>query len=270
MLSNKKDKNKNLGITRGAFSNISDQSSSSSSSDNSQRKPKTAAAIFAVAFALIAFATGVVFMLASKGETSFESSRIYSMSEMESNNRNQLLMYSLPNISAEDYDAIFNELKDKNSEEIIQLMTNRSELNFVSYGFYYLANSYAAAGDNEKALKYHEIAGLQYLNPQSLLKLAEWHFFQTKDFAKSYEYLHQSLEIKVEITANDINHPLAKNGKDKTQYLLSELEKMGDAGAFDKAAVREKLKAELPQMLDYFRGIYGLSSAPAILQAQPQ
>lgn len=267
MFSNKKDKNKNLGITRGAFSD--DFNQSSADLDTTKQKPKTAV-IISIAFALIAFAAGIFVMLLSKGESSSESRRTYNMSEMETNTYNSLLMYSMSNISAEEYDEIFKEFEDKNSGEIIQIMANRSELNFISYGFYYLANSYAKEGNNEMALKYHEIAALQYLNPQSLLKLAEWHFFQTKDLAKSYEYLHQSLEIKIEITGNNIAHPLAKNGKDKTQYLLAELEKMGDAGAFDKTAVREKLKAELPALLSAYREMYGLLEMPTTLEAQPQ
>lgn len=268
MLSNKKDKNKNLGITRGSFSNDSNNSDSDNQ-DATPNKP-AAAIIISIAMLVVVFAAGIVFFLVAAPEEPLMSNKIYSLSEMELNPYNQLTMYSLPNISATDYEDIFKDYENKNSEEIIQIMERRSELNTVSYGFYYLANSYAAAGDNNNALKYHEIAALQYLNPQSLLKLAEWHFFQTKDFAQSYEYLHQSLEIKVEIMGNNITHPLAKNGKDKTQYLLAELEKMGDAGAFDKATVREKLKAELPNLLSAYREMYGLLAMPTTLEAQPQ
>lgn len=266
----KKDKNKNLGISRNSFSASSDKNNSFSS-DSSENKPRNAKAtvVLSIAAAIVAFAAGLVVFLASTPEASIQSSRKFSFQELEQNHYNQFLVYSIPNFKEEEYQEIFTILQDKKADEIIQLMMEQQEMNFISFAFYYLANSYAAAGENEKALKYHEIAALHYLNPQSLLKLAEWHFFQTKSYALAYEYLHQSLEIKLEITMNNPMHPLAK-GKEKAQYLLTELDKLGESGAFDKNAVREKLKAELPDMLRYLRGIYGLPTEPTNLEAQPQ
>jgi len=132
------------------------------------------------------------------------------------------------------------------------------ELHDVSFGLYYLANAYAIEKDMENAVKYHRIAAEHYLNPQSLLKLAELNFYVNKDYARAYEYLHQSLEITIEITGNNRSHPLAKNGKDKAQYLLQELELMGEKKVFDKAAVRTKLKKELTPLMIQYRELYGL------------
>ena len=204
---------------------------------------------------------GLILLLFALLIAACESPRIYTLEELERNNYNDLQLRVSPAIGAEDFEQIFKELGELNSEQILtKLSTENLELNEVSFCFYYLANSYAAAGDIEQAIKYHRIAAHQYINPQSLLKLAELNFFRDKNYARAYEYLHQSLEVKVEITENNRSHPLAKNGKIKAQHLLEELEKLGKDKVFDKEAVREKLKAELPVLLDNYRAIYGLGA----------
>ncbi|WP_264790098.1 SEL1-like repeat protein [Aureispira anguillae] len=191
--------------------------------------------------------------------TACEAPKSYSLEELEQNHHNTLALPVKPNFDAEQYKTMFQVFQEMNQQQILeQLSATDLTLRHASFGFYYLANTYAANQDRENALKYHRIAAEQYINPQSLLKLAEFNFHVTKDYAKAYEYLHQSLEIKVEITENNRSHPLSKNGKDKTQYILQELEKSGENKQFDKAKIREKLKKELPALLETYRTIYGL------------
>jgi len=92
------------------------------------------------------------------------------------------------------------------------------------------------------------------------MKLAELNFFKEKNYAKAYEYLHQSLEVTVEITDNNRSHPLAQNGKNRAQNMLIELDQLSTDNQFDKETTREKLKTELPILLNKYREIYGLGA----------
>lgn len=188
-----------------------------------------------------------------------EQAKLYRLAELEENHYNTLELPVQHPFEADDYQQLFKKFQAMDQEQLIaQLETANLELHQASFGFYYLANAYAANKDLKKTLKYHTIAAQDYLNPQSLLKLAEINFHVHKDYAKAYEYLHQSSQIKVEITENNHSHPIARNGKEKTNYLLQELEKIGNNNGFNKAAVRAKLKAELPDLLNTYRTIYGL------------
>lgn len=190
-----------------------------------------------------------------------DNPRNYSLQELENNHYNQLQLRVQAALSSEEFEAIFKEFSALTIDQILARLSAKDlELHVASYGFYYLANSYAAAGDLDNALKYHQIAAKDYINPQSLLKLAEFNFFKEKNYPKAYEYLHQSLEVTVEITNNDYLHILSKNGKDKLQYMLDELERSGTKGEFDRDSLREKLKIELPPLLEQYRTMYGLGS----------
>jgi tetratricopeptide (TPR) repeat protein len=190
---------------------------------------------------------------------SCDNPKNYTLEELEKNHYNKLNLRVEAALDAEGYQKLFEEFQDLHKEEILnRLSTKKLELHKASFGLYYLANAYAVEGDMENALKYHTIAAEDYLNPQSLLKLAELNFHVNKDYPKAYEYLHQSLEITIEITENNRSHPVAKNGKDKAQFLLQELEIMGEKGVFDKAAIRAQLKETLPPLMDKYRELYGL------------
>ena len=191
--------------------------------------------------------------------TSCSSNVSYTLEQLENNHYNALKLPANGSITDNDFRDLFDKLSELNKDELTQILTgNNLELNEASFCFYYLANSYAREKNIEKAMYYHQLAAEQYINPQSLLKLAEWNFFKEKDFAKAYEYLHQSLEVKVEITGNNRSHPLAKNGKDKIEYMRQELEKAAQNGAFDRNSVRQKLKAELTPLVNKYREIYQL------------
>lgn len=190
---------------------------------------------------------------------SCDNPKSYTLEELEKNHYNDLGLRVEAGLDAEGYKKIFEAFQSFNKEEILaRLSVKDLELHDASFAFYYLANTYAAEKNMDNALKYHEIAAKHYLNPQSLLKLAEFNFHVNKDYTKAYEYLHQSLEITIEITANNRSHPVAKNGKDKAQYLLQELERMGERGLFDKAAIRTQLKETLPPLMEQYRAIYQL------------
>ncbi|MBL4650799.1 MAG: hypothetical protein JKY03_13795 [Aureispira sp.] len=190
---------------------------------------------------------------------SCDNPKNYTLEELEKNHYNALTLPVEAALDAEGYKKIFEEFQDLNKDQILnRLNSNGLELHKASFYFYYLAMAYAVEGDMKNAIKYHEIAAEHYLNPQSLLKLAELNFHVNKDYPKAYVYLHQSLEITIEITENNRSHPIAKNGKDKAQFLLQELERMGDRNIFDKAAIREQLKIELTPLVDKYREIYGL------------
>lgn len=191
--------------------------------------------------------------------SSCDDARNYTLKELEANLYNDLELRVEPALDADQYKELFKQFKAMNQEQILGKLSEQGlELHQASFGLYYLANTYAADKDFENTIRYHKIAAEQYINPQSLLKLAEINFHVNKDYAKAYKYLHQSLEVTVEITENNRSHPLAKNGKDKAQFLLQELELSGNKGAFDKAAIREALKASLPALLEQYRKMYGL------------
>ena len=190
---------------------------------------------------------------------SCDNSRTYTLEELEKNHYNDLGLQVDPALDAEAYKALFEAFQELNKDQILERLTEKDlELHQVSFALYYLANAYAAERDKENCLKYHELAAENYLNPQSLLKLAEFNFHMNKDYPKAYQYLHRSLEITIEITENNRSHPVAKNGKDKAQFLLQELERMGERKIFDKVALRAQLKIELTPLVDKYREIYGL------------
>jgi hypothetical protein len=190
---------------------------------------------------------------------SCDNPKHYTLEELETNHYNALALPVKAALDAEGYKKLFKEFQGLNKDQILDRLNSKGlELHKASFGFYYLATAYAVDGDMKNAIKYHKIAAEEYLNPQSLLKLAELNFHVHKDYAKAYVYLHQSLEITIEITENNRSHPVAKNGKDKAQFLLQELERMGDRNIFDKAALRAQLKIELTPIVDKYREIYGL------------
>ena len=192
---------------------------------------------------------------------SCDNTKNYTLEELEKNHYNSLGLRVDPALDAEGYKKIFDEFQNLGKDQILNRLSVKDlELHHASFGLYYLATAYAVDGDMENALKYHEIAAEHYLNPQSLLKLAELNFHVRKDFVKAYEYLHQSLEITIEITENNRSHPVAKNGKDKAQFLLQELEQMGERKVFDKAATRAHLKETLSPLMDKYREMYGLGA----------
>ena len=204
---------------------------------------------------LVFFLSMILFCISS-----CDNSRSFSLTELENNTFNSLKLRVAPALNKEGFEAIFLELGGMNRQQILnRLKTRDLELNLASFGFYYLANSYAATGDLDQAIKYHNIAAHKYINPQSLLKLAELNFFKERNYFMAYEYLHQSLEVIVEVTGNNRSHPLSKNGKNKAQYLLDELGKLAEANEFDIVAIRTKLKKELPGLLDKYREIYVLA-----------
>ena len=128
---------------------------------------------------------------------------------------------------------------------------------------YYLANAHAKEDALAPALNYHLAAANHYLNPLSFLKLAERAFFAEKDYGQAYFYLRHALEILVEITDNNRSHPLSRSTKEKAQFLLGELERMGDEGLFDKTTTIEQLRAILPNLTQQYRTLYGLDEAAA-------
>jgi ribosomal protein S8 len=192
---------------------------------------------------------------------SCDSPKVYTLEELEKNNYNDLQLEVKPALNREGFIQLFKELSPMNNEQLLTRLGSQDlELHVASFVFYYLANSYAASKDTPNAIKYHTIAAHQYINPQSQMKLAELNFFKEKNYAKAYEYLHQSLEVTVEITANNRSHPLAENGKTRAQNMLVELNRLSAKKKFDKEAIREKLKTELPMLLTKYRAIYGLGA----------
>lgn len=189
--------------------------------------------------------------MACQGEQS------HSLEELSHNANNQLGLTVHQNMEREDYLQLFKQFQGLSVEEIQSQLTSQPiHLQEASFGFYYLANAYAGEGQLEQALQYHQLAAEQYYNPQSYLKLAEREYFLTKDFAKAFFYLHHALEIALEITHNNRSHPIAQNIKDKSQFLLQELEQLGAQGAFDREGVWTKLKEIMPQVVEQFRQLY--------------
>lgn len=191
--------------------------------------------------------------------SSCDDSRSYTLEELETNSYNDLQLRVEPALDADRFKELFKQFKAMDKEQVLDKLDERGlELHQASFALYYLANTYAANKEFDKAIKYHEIAANQYINPQSLLKLAEINFHVNKDYVTAYKYLYKSLEVGVEIHNHNNSHPLAKNGKDKMEYIRHELELMSKKGAFNEAAVREELRATLPTLLDKYREIYGL------------
>lgn len=190
-------------------------------------------------------------LIACQGEQS------HSIEELSNNANNQLELRVAQNMEREDYLQLFEQFQGLSVEEIqAQLTKQPISLQEASFGFYYLANAYAGANQMEQALQYHLLAAEQYYNPQSYLKLAEREYFLTKDFEKAFFYLHHALEIALEITGNNRSHPIAQNIKDKSQFLLQELEQLGAQRAFDREGVWARLKEIMPQVVEQFRELY--------------
>jgi hypothetical protein len=190
---------------------------------------------------------------------SCDNPRNYTLEELEKNHYNALALPLKAALDAEGYKKLFEEFQGLNKAQVLDRLNSKGlELHEASFGFYYLATAYAVDGDMKNAIKYHEIAAEQYLNPQSFLKLAELNFHINKDYAKAYIYLYTSLEIGIEIHSHNNSHPLAKNGKEKMEYLRQELDKMGSKGIFDKDTAFKQLKAETTPTVDKYREIYGL------------
>jgi tetratricopeptide (TPR) repeat protein len=186
-----------------------------------------------------------------------EGKKAHSLEALSQNKQNNLQLAVNATMEREDYLKLFETFQDKSIEEIEQYMSGQAiSLQEASFGFYYLANAYAKNNDMEQALLYHTIAAEQYLNPQSYLKLAEREYFLTKDFAQAFYYLHHALEIALEITQNNQTHPIAKNIKHKSQFLLQELEQIATKGGFDRAATWAKLKAVMENVVQQFRTMY--------------
>lgn len=190
--------------------------------------------------------------------------RTYTLEELRTNHYNQLNIPVKSALEVEGFDAIFKTYQDLDPSALEEQLTTTSlELHETSFGLYYLANAHAKENDLRQAVDYHLAAANHYLNPLSFLKLAEREFFAQKDYTKAYFYLHHALEILVEITGNNRSHPLSRNTKDKAQYLLQELERMGDQGIFDKATTRKQLKVVLPAITQQYRQLYGLDEVPS-------
>lgn len=194
---------------------------------------------------------------------SCQEKKSYSLEELSKNSYNQLELPVPPKMEREDYLQLFESFQSLSVEEIKAKLTSQPiQLWEASFGFYYLANAFAKEQQLEQTLLCHKIAAEQYLNPQSYLKLAERAYFLTKDFAQAFHYLHHALEISLEITQNNRSHPIAQNIKDKSQFLLQELEQLGKKGAFDRNAAWAALKKIMPEVIERFRKMYHLKVDP--------
>lgn len=191
----------------------------------------------------------------------------YTILELEGNSLNVLALRVDENLDSDRLEKLLNKLAVRDTTKIIRILeAPNPTLHEASYGFYYLANTYAGEGKLNRAKYYHEVAAEKYLNPLSMLKLAQLYFEGMshptlqieKDEVKAYIYLHQAMEVLTEITANNRSHILAKNTKDYDMYLLEELQRRAREGAFDEKAIRTKLRKELPPMLDNLRKMYRL------------
>ncbi|MGH1335481.1 MAG: hypothetical protein ACRBFS_05080 [Aureispira sp.] len=187
----------------------------------------------------------------------------YSLEELSKNTFNQLELPVAEKMEREDYLKLFETFQEFSVEAIKTHLTNQPiNLQEASFGFYYLANAYAKENQLEQALLYHEIAAKQYFNPQSYLKLAEREYFVTKDFKQAFHYLHHALEISLEITDNNRSHPIAQNIRNKSQFLLQELEQLATKGAFDRTATWNALKEVMTEKIERFRKMYHLKGTP--------
>lgn len=187
----------------------------------------------------------------------------YSLEELSKNTFNQLDLPVAENMEREDYLKLFDSFQGLSAQEIETRLTSQPiNLQEASFGFYYLANAYAKEQQLDQALVYHTIAAQQYFNPQSYLKLAEREYFLTKDYEQAFRYLHHALEVSLEITNNNRTHPIAQNIREKSQFLLQELEQLAAKNAFDRAATWAALKAIMTKKIERFRKMYHLEVAP--------
>ena len=188
-----------------------------------------------------------------------ETAMQYDLAMLSDNEYNRLNLKVQNFEDIVEYEALFDQFDQKDTSDLFDLLdSSNKELHFVSFFFYYLANAHAKQSDNTAALKYHSIAAQQYLNPQSYLKLAEYHFYVTKDWIESYKSLRTSLELKVEFTQNNRSHPLAVFGKDKAQYLLDQFNLLNEAGAVKLDSLNQQLKLDLPEIMEQCRKMYDL------------
>lgn len=191
----------------------------------------------------------------------------YTLIELENNPLNILALRVEGNLDSDQLEKLLDKLAVRDTTKIIRILEAPNvTLHEASYGLYYLANTYAGEGELSRAKYYHEVAAEKYLNPLSMLKLAQLYYegmnhptLQVEqDNIKAYIYLHQAMEVLTEITANNRSHILAKNTKDYDMYLLEELRKRAKEGAFDEKAIRAKLRKELPPMLEELKKMYHL------------
>lgn len=190
-----------------------------------------------------------------------ERNKRYELDVLKKNylNQKKLRVSDMSDFKA--FDLLFEKLSELSNEELIKLIeSDNPELYEVSYAFYYIGNNYARAQDNQKALDFHRINAANYLNPQSFLKLSEYYFYVDKDYEKSYINLATALELKIEFTSNNRSHPIAKNGREKSQYLLSELKKIAAEQKFNMVTINEKLKNKLPELMEQCRVMYKLAN----------
>ena len=189
------------------------------------------------------------------------------MVDLENNTLNQLELRVEKKLDSEKLEKILEKLSVRDTLKIIKILeAPNATLNDVSYGLYYLANSYAGQGQMGRAKYYHMIATEKYLNPLSMLKLAQLYFdgmdhaslHIEQDYVKSYIYLHQAMEVLTEITGNNRSHILARNTKDYDMYLLGELDKKSKEGLFDEKVIRDQLRKDLPPMLEQLKKMYHL------------
>ncbi len=196
-----------------------------------------------------------------------DSTRSYSLQELENNRYNDLNLRLEPNIETYGLEKILEEFALLDTTQLLrQLAANDLELNRASYGLFYLANNYAKVGDMQRFLKYHKIAAEQYLNPLSMLKMAQ--IYQKglpqispsipTDWERSYTYMLQAMECLSVITLNNRSHILARNTKGFDMFMLEQLDKAAAEGKFDKEKVRAKLKKELPDLLSKLNEMYQL------------
>ncbi len=198
---------------------------------------------------------------------SCEETKKYTLVDLENNTLNQLELRVEKELDSEKLEKILEKLSLRDTLKIIKILeAPNATLNDVSYGLYYLANSHAGQGQMNRAKYYHTIATEKYLNPLSMLKLAQLYFdgmehasLQVEqDYVKSYIYLHQAMEVLTEITGNNRSHILARNTKDYDMYLLEELGKKSKEGIFDEKVVRDQLRKDLPPMLEQLKKMYHL------------
>lgn len=202
--------------------------------------------------------------------SSCDNTRKYSVEELENNQFNSLNLPVKEDINSKELSKVVDELAELDTKQLLeQLEVKGLELNKASYAFYYLGNNAVKENDFEKFYSYHKIAAEQYLNPLSMIKLAQMYqrgLPQLKnpirpDLARSYEYLHQAMECITEITRNNRTHVLVKNTKDIDMKMLEDLDKAAKAGAFKKREIREKLKSELPELLGHLKDMYKIKES---------
>lgn len=196
-----------------------------------------------------------------------QQQKSYSLEQLQENPNNQLQLPVVANMDNFALEKLLEKFSSLDTSKLLQEMTKSgATLQEISYGFYYLANHAAQVGKTKEALNYHEIAATQYLNPLSMLKLAQANFMginqppvvYPQDYQQAYIHLHEAMETLTEITNNNRSHVLAKATKDYDMYLLGELQRAAKAGKFDEAATREQLKKDLTPMMEQLRAMYQL------------